>query len=458
MKRVHYQIAKSPASSLFVWFLGLIAIGTLLLMLPVCHTSDAEPFSLSDAAFTATSASCVTGLSVRSTANDFSLFGQVVILLLIQLGGLGIITVATAFFVDLTGRSTPEQRLVISDTLGMTQKDDVTKYVNGVVKVTLLIEGLGALILFARRMFVEDPAVALWWSLFHSISAFCNAGFALSDDSLSGCVADPTVNVTIILLILLGGIGYPVIRDVFQIRRSPHGRRWKSLSFHTKLTLVVSLILVAGGSFAFWVLERNNTLSELSRSGAFWASCFQGVTPRTAGFNTLPMGEFTNATLLLIVMLMIIGGNSCSTAGGAKVSTISIVWLNTLAHFRGREEATLFGCRIPRSVVAQAAIIILGYLLFAKLGLLAIVCIEEGGIPHANTGGIFLDAFFEVISALATVGLSTGFTSQLSEPSRWVIMGLMFAGRIGPLAVIAALSRPKVAADGGLPEANPLLG
>ncbi len=140
------------------------------------------------------------------------------------------------------------------------------------------------------------------------------------------------------------------------------------------------------------------------------------------------------------------------------MSTISIVWLNTLAHLRGREEAVIFGYRIPRSIVAQAAIVILGYLLFAKLGLLAIVCIEEGGIPHSNTGGIFLDAFFEVASALATVGLSTGFTSQLSEPSRWVIMFLMFAGRIGPLAVIAALSKPKVMAEKGLPEATPLIG
>jgi trk system potassium uptake protein TrkH len=458
MKKVHHQIAKSPAKSLFVWFLGLIAVGTLLLMMPVCHTSDAKPFSVCDAAFTATSASCVTGLSVRSTPNDFSLLGQIVILLLIQLGGLGIITVATVFYVDLIGRGTPEQRAVIADTLGMSQQDDLTKYVNGVVKVTLLIEGAGALILLARRIFVDDPGTALWWSLFHSISAFCNAGFALHDDSLSSCVADPTVNLTIILLILLGGIGYPVIRELVYLPRRAGGTRWSSLSFHTKLTLLVSVVLVVGGAFAFWILERNNTLSEMSTGGAFWASWFQGVTPRTAGFNTLPMGEFTNATLLLIFMLMIIGGNSCSTAGGTKVSTISIVWLNTLAHLRGREEAVMFGYRIPRGIVAQAAIIILGYLLFAKIGLLAIVCIEEGGIPHSNTGGIFLDAFFEVASALATVGLSTGFTSQLSEPSRWVIMFLMFAGRIGPLAVIAALSKPKVEAGAGLPEANPLIG
>ena len=458
MKRIHRYIAESPARSLFVWFLGLIVVGTLLLMLPVCHTTEAEAFSLSDAAFTATSASCVTGLAVRSTAHDFSFFGQLVILLLIQLGGLGIITVATAFFVDLTGRSTPEQRLVIADTLGMSREDNVTRYVNGVVKVTLLIEGAGALILCARRLFMDDPGTALWWSVFHSVSAFCNAGFALNDDSLSDCVADPTVNFTIILLILIGGIGYPVLRELFRLPRQPRGQRWSSLSFHTKLTVVASVILVVGGALAFWILERNNTLGNLSAGGTFCASLFQGVTPRTAGFNTLPMAEFTNATLLLIVMLMIIGGNSCSTAGGAKVSTISIFCLNTLAQLRGRREATLFGCRIVKRVVAQAAIVILGYLLFAKVGLLAIVCIEEGGIPHADSGGVFLDAFFEVISALATVGLSTGFTSQLSEPSRWVIMCLMFAGRIGPLAVITALSKPMVEVDEGLPEANPLLG
>ena len=177
MNRVHSSVAKSPARSLFVWFLGLIAVGTFLLLLPICHTSDARAFSLSDAAFTATSASCVTGLSVRSTPNDFSFPGQLVILLLIQLGGLGILTVATVFYVDLTGRNTAAQQLVIENTLGASAQDNTQKYVNGVLKVTLLIEGLGALILIARRLFIDDVGSAIWCGIFHSISAFCNGGF-----------------------------------------------------------------------------------------------------------------------------------------------------------------------------------------------------------------------------------------------------------------------------------------
>jgi trk system potassium uptake protein TrkH len=458
MKRVHRQIAKSPAKSLFVWFLGLIAVGTLLLLLPVCHQSDADPFSLSDAAFTATSASCVTGLAVRSTPNDFSFVGQLVILLLIQLGGLGILTVATVFYIDLTGRSTAAQRSVIKETLGALAQDDTQKYVNGVVKVTLLLEGVGALILIARRVFMDDAGSAIWWGIFHSVSAFCNGGFALQDDSLSQSVADPVINFTIIALILTGGIGYPVIRDLYHMLQCPRGERWRLLTFHTKLTLTATVLLTVLGAVTFWFFERNNTLADLSAGGTLWASLFQAVTPRTAGFNTLPMAELTNATLLMIILAMLIGGNSCSTAGGMKVSTISVLVLNTIARFRGRREATLFERRITRKTVAQAAIVLLTYVSFAAVGLILVVDFQEGRVPHSQSGGIFLDAFFEVFSALATVGLSVNFTSQLTEPSRWVIMGLMFAGRIGPLAAVMALSIPMRESDVVLQDAAPLIG
>lgn len=276
MKQIHQQIVKSPARSLFVWFLGLIAVGTLLLSLPMCHTAEAEPFSLSDAAFTATSASCVTGLSVRSTAHDFSFIGQLVILLLIQLGGLGIITVATVFVIDLTGRTTADQRAVMEDTLGLPARSEMNRYVNGVVIATLVLEGIGALVLIIRRLLIDDPLNAVWWGTFHSISAFCNAGFALDDESLSKSVTDPTVNLTIVALILAGGLGYPVIRELLFLPKSLKGKRWTLLSFHSKLTLTAGLALVAVGSISFWLLERNNTLSELSFGGSMLASLFQG--------------------------------------------------------------------------------------------------------------------------------------------------------------------------------------
>ncbi len=458
MKQIHHQIAKSPAKSLFVWFLGLIVVGTVLLMLPVCHTPEAEPFSLSDAAFTATSASCVTGLSVRSTANDFSFVGQSVILLLIQFGGLGIITVATVLVVDLTGRTTDEQRELMTETVGLPARENLTRYVNGVVVATLVIEGVGALVLLVRRLFIDEPSAAVWWGVFHSVSAFCNAGFALDDNSLSNSVADPVVNVTVVALILLGGLGYPVIRELVYLPRKSRGDRWRSLSFHSKLTLIAGTALVAAGSVSFWVLERNNTVSDLSPSGSFCASLFQGVTTRTAGFNTLPIGEFSNATLVVFMLFMVIGGNSCSTAGGTKVSTFAVYFLDMFARLRGREAAAVFGRRIPQSVVAKAGIVVLSYLLFATIGLMTIVCIEQSGVSHAKSGGVFLDAMFEVLSALATVGLSTGFTSEMSEASRWVIMLMMFAGRIGPLAVVAALSLPRADDEPALPDANPLIG
>ena len=453
-----HAISRYPATALFVWFLGLIAVGTVLLMLPVCRASDAQPISLSDAAFTATSASCVTGLAVRSTPNDFSFCGQFVILLLIQLGGIGIFTIATLFYIKMTGRSTPEAHLVVEETLGAFPKDNLMQVLKGVVGVTLLIEGIGAVILIGRQLFLDSPGDAIWWGLFHSISSFCNAGFALQDDSLSQSVSDPVVNLTIIALFLIGGIGYPVIRDIWHVPNHPRGARWRRLTFHTKLTLAATVILVVVGAIFFWVFERNNTLAGLSAGATFWAACFQATTTRTAGFNTLPMGELTNATLLAMILFMAIGGNSCSTAGGMKVSTVSVFVLNTIARFRGKAEATLFGRRISKAIVSQAVIVILVYLLFAGLGLILVVNFEEGRVPHSQSGGIFLDAFFEVISALATVGLSTGFTAHASEPSRWVIICLMFAGRVGPLAIVTVLSRPMRDKEVSLPEADPLIG
>jgi trk system potassium uptake protein TrkH len=458
MTDVGHPISRYPATTLFVWFLGLIAVGTVLLLLPICRASDAQPISLSDAAFTATSASCVTGLSVRSTAYDFSFCGQCVILLLIQLGGIGIFTIATLFYIRMTGRSKPEAHLVVEETLGAFPKDDLMKVLRGVVGVTLLIEGTGAVILIVRRLFLDTPLDAIWWGLFHSISSFCNAGFALQDDSLSQSVSDPVVNLTIIALFLIGGIGYPVLRDVWHVPNHPRGSRWQRLTFHTKLTLAASVFLVVVGVIFFWVLERNNTLAGLSTGETFWATCFQATTTRTAGFNTLPIGELTNATLLGMILFMAIGGNSCSTAGGMKVSTVSVLVLNTIARFRGKREATLFGRRISKATVSQAAIVILVYMLIAGVGLILVVNFEEGRVPHSQSGGIFLDAFFEVVSALATVGLSTGFTAQLSEPSRGVIIFLMFAGRVGPLAIVTVLSRPMRDGEVNLPEAHPLIG
>ncbi|MGB3125732.1 MAG: potassium transporter TrkG, partial [Pseudomonas sp.] len=278
MADVDHPISRYPATALVVWFLGLIAVGTVILMLPVCRAADAQPISLNDAAFTATSASCVTGLSVRSTANDFSFWGQLVILLMIQLGGMGILTIATLFFIELTGRSTPREQLVAEDTLGAFAKDNLKKFLMGVIVVTFMIEFAGAVVLIVRRLFIDSPLDAIWWGLFHSISAFCNAGFALRDDSLSQSVADPIVNLTIIALILIGGIGYPVIRDILRVRRHPGGKR--RLNFHTKLTLGATVILVVAGAIFFWAFERDNTLAGLTAGGTFWSTCFQAITTR----------------------------------------------------------------------------------------------------------------------------------------------------------------------------------
>ncbi len=452
------SLVKYPARASFVWYLGLIAIGVLLLMRPVCYAPTKPPISATDALFTATSATCVTGLSVRSTAHDFSLVGQVVILALIQLGGIGIMTVTTFLTFTFGGRESLRQRAAAVESFGNNTSTNLRWLLRNVILMTLLIEGLGFVVLAIRNLFDYPPATALWYALFHSVSAFCNAGFALADDSLVRYQGDPLVNFTIMALIVSGGIGFPVMIDLHRNRRMSLPKLWDALHLHSKMMLIGTAGLILFGTLMFLVLEWSNTLAGQPLGKKLLVSLFQSITPRTAGFNTVEIGALTNATLFVIMLLMLVGAGPCSTGGGFKVSTLMVLVLRAWSTFRGFHRVNVFRRTIPAEVMARATATALVFAVVAISALTSLLVIEQAQLPHVKSQGLFLEALFEVTSALATVGLSTGITPQLSEIGRVVIVLDMFIGRLGPISVFVALSRADRTPNLEFPQEEPLIG
>jgi len=441
MPRATGTVVNYPARASFAWYFILIAIGASLLMLPVCRQEAAPAISWLDAAFTATSAACVTGLAVRSTGNDFSLLGQIVILLLIQLGGIGIMTVTTLITFRLRGRADLRQRAVLAETLGAHSEPDLGWVLRNVFKLTLTIEAIGFLILAARNLLIDPPSQALWHALFHSVSAFCNAGFSLNDDSLTRYQGDPVVNFTIAALVISGGLGFPVMFDLQRNWHGPWSKRWERLCLHSKIMLIGTVALLVLGTVAFLTLEWDGVLQDFSLGKKLLVSFFHSMSCRTAGFNTVDLGSLTNASLFISILLMMIGAGPCSTAGGFKVSTLMALVLNARATLRGDTQISLFRRTVSPSVVVRATSTLLLFSVIAVLALTLLLVAEQSAIAHVDSQAVFLDAMFEVFSALATVGLSTGLTSQLTDVGRCIIIMLMFMGRLGPISVFVALSR-----------------
>lgn len=433
-------LARYPARTVFAWYAAGVLIGALLLFQPTASAVGRQAISLVDALFTATSALCVTGLAVRSTGNDFSLLGQIVILLLMQLGGIGIITLTTYVTLRLGARQTLQSRTLLAETLGIGDEPDVRAVLRRVVRFTLLFELIGAVILTARFWLDYEFKNALWSGVFHSISAFCNAGFSLYDDSLMRYRSDWIVNVTVMTLIICGGIGYPVMIDVSRNWYGPWRQRWGRLMLHTKLMLVGTVALIVLGTVAVFVLESNYAMSNLSFSQRLLAATFQSVTCRTAGFNTLETGTLRDVTLFIMILLMMVGGGPCSTAGGFKVSTLAVLVLRAWTTFWGGTRVHVARRTIPDEVIDRA---ITTAFLFAVVSIIGLTCLlisEQFHFAEAASGELFLDGSFEVASALATVGLSTGITPNLTGPGKIVIILLMFMGRLGPITVVAAVS------------------
>ncbi len=422
-----------PPAWVAISFAALIVCGTLLLKLPAATPHDA-PLGWIDALFTSTSASCVTGLAVRDTGTGFSGFGQGVILLLIQIGGLGVMTFAL-FFVVLGGRFSLDQRQLVEQTLAGERSLAPRALVRMVLIFTLSCEALGTLWLWlAFRGELERP---LWQAAFHAIAAFTNAGFSLLPDNLLRFRGNLAVNAGVMLLIVLGGIGFLTVHDLAHCRL-----RWRRVSLHTRLVLLVSALLVGAGALGFWLVERRGALTGLPAGEQLLASLFQSVTARTAGFNTVDFAALAPATLLGLIVLMFIGGSPGSCAGGVKTTSAAILVLALRAELAGRRHVNAFGRTISRRAVALAVAATTAALTAANAGLFALLLIESPSARGPGTG--FAEYAFETMSALGTVGLSTGITPTLAPASKLVLVILMFLGRVGPLTLAAIVSGRRV--------------
>ncbi len=420
-----------PAILCLMYFL-MATLGACLLWLPISHHGTV---SFADAAFTAVSAVTVTGLVVVDTGTAYTHVGQGIIILLMQLGGLGLMTFAVLVLSALGIPVGMPQRLILREDLNQTTISNLMILVRIILVVAICCEAAGLLIL--SFVFVPEYgwAEGLWQSLFHSVSAFNNAGFALFPDSLSRWVGDPVVNITISSMFILGGLGFIVVGDIYQ------KRSWRALTLHSKLMLVGTIWLIASAMVMFAVLEWTNprTLGSLVGTDTkLWASWFQAVTPRTAGFNTIDTGGMHDSTTLMTMALMMIGGGSTSTAGGVKVTTLIVLLLATIAFFRRRKTLHAFGRSLGVDEVMKVMALTTVSVLIVMTGTFLISLSHDGA---------FLDLAFEVTSAFGTVGLSRGATGELDGFGRAVITLLMFIGRVGPLAIgffLATQSTPRV--------------
>jgi trk system potassium uptake protein TrkH len=412
-------------------FIAVIFIGTILLMLPEASVAHrVTPFV--DALFTATSATCVTGLIVFDTGTYFSLFGQLVILVLIQLGGLGIMTVSTAFALIMGRRLTLKLENVMQSVIGDNERLNAFQLLKNIVIVTAIIEGIGAMVLFVKFAQTMPPSQAMYSSIFHSVSAFCNAGFSLFPDSLIRYVDSPLVNFTITGLILLGGIGFAVMIDLY--RYILRVDRVRKLNLHSKIVLMISAFLILVGFISFFVSEYNGVMAEFSISRRMLSSWFQSVTARTAGFNTLDTALISPASVMVFLVLMFVGASPGSTGGGIKTTTFAVLMLSLTSMLKGRRELSLYNRRIALSNFREATSLITlsGIIIFIVVFLLFLF----ENLP-------FEKLLFEAISAFGTVGLSMGVTDKLGRAGRLLITVLMYIGRIGPLTLIYALSMRK---------------
>ena len=436
----------NPAKTVVAGFAVAILVGATLLMLPISTTGrGGAPFLTS--LFTATSAVCVTGLTVVDTATYWTQFGQGMILLMIQVGGIGIMTGASLLFLGISRRLGLQRRLIAQAETKALNLGDLRRVLFGVVLFSVLAE-LVATTILATRFWSGGASfgTGLWRGMFHAVSAFNNAGFSLFSDNLMGFVTDPTVNITIALAVIAGGIGFPVW---LALRRDP--RRASRWSIHVKITLVTTAALLAFGTIALTAVEWGNdgTLGPLSIPGKLLAGFFAAVMPRTAGFNSIDYEQMHPEGLLITDMLMFVGGGSASTAGGIKVTTFALLAMMAWAEMRGRSDVQVFRRRVPNAAQRQALAIAFASVNMVVLGALVLM---------ASSPFDFSRTLFEAISAFGTVGLSTNLTPLLSDIGHSVLIGLMFLGRVGPLTLAIALVLREHGQRFRYPEERPLVG
>lgn len=425
----------SPAALFLTSFAGLVVLGTVLLALPIAG-SEGRGVGLVDALFTSTSAVCVTGLTVVDTATRWSPFGRGVLLALIQVGGLGILTFST-YAVLLLGRrvSLAERELVVGPVAPLRGRDALA-VLHRILATTFLVEAAGAVVLFLlwRDRYGTGPAA--WHAVFHSISAFCNAGFSTFTENLAAARGDAGVSLAIMALVAAGGLGFVVFLDLGSALK-----RRTRLALHTRIVLSTTGILIFGGAAGVLLAENGNLLAGFPAGEKVLASLFASVTARTAGFNTLDYGAATSPMLLLTIALMFVGGSPGSCAGGVKTTSAATVWSVARAAIRGADRPYLFRRTIPWEAVRQVQTLVLLSLLLVFSGVFVLHIAEEGAAPFTASGDRSIALAFEAVSAFGTVGLSTGITPSLTDVGKIVLVLLMFIGRVGPLTLAWVLSR-----------------
>ena len=455
---IHEKADYRAVQLLFKSYLSAILIGTGLLMMPWATCLDGS-LGLLNSFFTATSAICVTGLTVVDMTY-FTWWGQFVVLFLIQLGGIGILIFSTFFMIVVFQRISLSDAFHFQGMVGEITAKSVFRLIRHIFLIVLSIEGIGAALLMLFVFKSRYPFwQAMWYSVFHAISAFCNAGFSLYADSFVSLRQSVMLNVTIMALIVSGGLGFIVYEDIYRlIKKIQRGKRQRRLSVHTKIVFVMTGILIIGGALAFFILEVHNVDKQMPFPQKIVTALFQSVTARTAGFNTVPIAQLSIPTLIVLFVFMFIGGAPGSCAGGIKVTTAAIIFLLLGKSTRGRYDVTIFQRKIPEAVIIRALTLLLVSLLLTAAAVFGIILCENAGKSFQISQGDFLRVLFECISAYGTVGLSMGITPTLTALSKCILICLMFIGRLGPLSLgILFVSRQRTQLY-ELPEENILIG
>jgi trk system potassium uptake protein TrkH len=425
----------TPERIFILGFAAYILLGALLLWLPFSATRGHLTFV--DALFSSTSAVCVTGLASIDVGKDLSFVGQVITIFLFQVGGLGIITFSTVFFV-LMGRGISFRgREIVQSTFLHTPRVDFLVILKSVLWFTLFFESLGILLLWIRFSRDFAPGHAFYQALYHAISAFNNCGYSLFSDSLVKYQGDLIVNITVMGLIVIGGIGFIVQYEVFaRLKGTP-----KRLSVHTKIALIVTGILILGGAIIFYFVERTHIIKGLPLQNQILASFFQSVVPRTAGFSTVDIGLLANQTILLMIILMFIGASPGSTGGGVKTTSTALLFLLMWNRLKGDEEVSVFKRTIPKEIVSRSITIIFASAFSISVITSILLLTSRGDLAPLESRHLFVEYLFETVSAFGTVGLSMNLTPKLNDIQKVAIILMMFAGRVGPLTLAFSLSR-----------------
>ncbi|MGJ0848090.1 trk system potassium uptake protein TrkH [Tissierella praeacuta DSM 18095] len=438
------RVKLDPPRVLALGFGSLILIGAILLNLPIA-TQGGKSIGFINALFTSASAVCVTGLVVVNTGEFWSLFGQIVIILLIQIGGLGFMTMATIGALIIGKKITLKERLIIKEQLNQETMSGLVKLTKYAVLSTFAIEGIGAILLSTRFIPTYGLKKGIWFSIFHSISAFCNAGFDITGNSIVPFVGDFIINMTISGLIILGGLGFSVYIDISR------NKSFKKLHLHSKLVLTITVILLVVGMIIFLLIEFNNpyTIGNLNTGEKIISSFFQSVVPRTAGFNSVNIGGLLDTTVFFMIILMFIGGSPGSTAGGIKTTTFGTLILTTVGVIRGNKDVVAYRKRIADEVINRS-------LAIATVGMTLIIIVSF--ILTVTEPADFLDVLFETTSAFATVGLTRGITPNLTNFGKLLITLTMYAGRVGPLTMAFAFAKKAKVSNFRYSEGNILVG